>query len=169
MAQQFTKLWRKMRATWPKSDLQYFRVWEAHESGRPHLHVAQRGRFIPWKWLTKEWLKLSGSPGVDIRFIDDPSRAAGYVAKYLGKDLHRFGTLKRYVYSQGWWLEPRWIPSSDPRFFRNGHIDGRSTKEIFHEWWMVYPQVWLENHTVVAGPRAPPAIAAIRTWFDNHA
>ena len=169
MADAFTRLWRKMRAKWPDSDLQYFRVWEAHESGAPHLHVCQRGRFIPWAWLRDRWLELSGSPGVDIRFIPDPARAAGYVAKYLGKDLHRFGTLKRYVRSKTWFLDPAWVPASDPRFFRGCVIDARAIETVEYDWLNVHPQVWWEGSKLVAGPRAPPAIERMRSWVDAHA
>lgn len=166
MSEQLRRLVRTMRARWPRTVWAYFAVFEAHESGWPHLHVAMRGRFVPWHWLKNEWLKLSGSPGAHIKFVPDPSRAAGYIGKYLGKDLHKFGTSKRYWYSKDWRIDPKWVRSSDARFFRGGRVEHRSTHELAAEWWRSYPQVWWEGMSVVAGPRAPPGVEAMRRALD---
>lgn len=72
-------------------------VFEAHKSGWPHMHILARGPWISQVWLSDTWKRLTGAWCVDIRKIQDGGRAAKYVAKYLGKDLHSFKGCKR------WW------------------------------------------------------------------
>lgn len=51
-----------------------------------HVHVVVDGEFFPQKLLSDEWFAASnGSKIVDIRAIHDRSKAAAYVAKYVGK------------------------------------------------------------------------------------
>jgi len=91
-------------------EVAYFAVREATKRGWPHLHVALRSPYLPWEWLTAQWEALTGSPGVDIRPIYKSTNAAKYLAKYIGKDPHRFGTTKRYWHSRNWFdvrPEPR--------------------------------------------------------------
>lgn len=50
----------------------------------PHLHVIADARFVPHKWLTAEWLKITGdSPVVHVGRAD--ASTAKYVAKYIAK------------------------------------------------------------------------------------
>lgn len=89
----FIKLCRKKCGG---EELAYFVVFEAHEGGNPHLHIALRSPFLAQRWLKRVWYRLTRSFIVDIRAIGKVNRTAGYMSKYLGKDLHKFGTLKRY-------------------------------------------------------------------------
>jgi len=95
--------WRRLK---PGNVCQYSVVREAQENGWPHLHVAWSGAWIDWGWLKAQCTELLNSPQVDVRLIRNPKRAAGYIAKYLGKAPHRFGTLKRYWFSKGYRKEP---------------------------------------------------------------
>lgn len=79
------------------TNFSFLAVFERHESGYPHLHLLIRGKFIPWKWLRNTWEKITGSTHVDIRKIDSVGKAAFYVSKYVGKELHAFAHCKR------WW------------------------------------------------------------------
>lgn len=97
------------------AQIEYWAVFEQHKSGEAHLHVALRGwRYIPHKRLKAKWHELTGAQIVDIRKIDDPKKAARYLAKYIAKAAHKFGTSKRYWKSKGWVLnrgdetEERW-------------------------------------------------------------
>jgi hypothetical protein len=88
-----------------------FVVIERHQSGWPHAHLACSGwQFRAHKQLVALWKAVTkDSIHVDIRRI--PARATKrYLAKYLGKDLHRFGTSKRYWRTQDYlpvgWGEP---------------------------------------------------------------
>ena len=82
-------------------------VIEAHVSGYPHLHIMARGRWIDQAWLSAQCQELINSHRVHVRRIDKRSQAVGYVAKYCGKCAHRFGTCKRYWFSQDWKLRER--------------------------------------------------------------
>jgi hypothetical protein len=88
------------------ADFEFMAIFEAHESGFPHLHLLIRGAFIPWAWLTKNWTKITGSSHVDIRKVKGRKNAARYVAKYLGKDIHAFEGCKRWWRSHGYDLAP---------------------------------------------------------------
>ena len=98
----FAQLIRRIKKRCAGQVVAYFVVREAHKSGWPHHHVALRSPYIPWEWLTEQWLDISGSPGVDIRAVWKSHDAAEYLAKYIGKDPHRFGTTKRYWHSRNW-------------------------------------------------------------------
>lgn len=96
MAAAFPKFMKLCRKKCRGRELAYFAVFEAHVLGYPHLHVALRSPFLPQRWLKRVWYRLTRSYIVDIRAIGSVNRTAGYMSKYLGKDLHKFGTLKRY-------------------------------------------------------------------------
>jgi len=166
MSKHMRRLLLAIRKRWPATRWSYFAVFEAHKSGQPHLHLAMRGKFINYDWLQSRWLEISGSRGVNIKFVPDAKKAAGYIGKYLGKDLHKFGTLKRYWYSKDWRIDARWVPSSDPRFFRGARIERRTPQELEHDWGRSFRQVWWEGHALIAGPRAPPDVEAMRRAFD---
>ena len=110
----FAQLIRLIKKRCAGQSVAYFAVREATKQGWPHLHVALRSPYIPWEWLTAQWEQITGSPGVDIRAVWKSKDAAKYLAKYIGKDPHRFGTTKRYWHSRNWFAvrpEPR--PESD--------------------------------------------------------
>ena len=109
----FKLLIKRIRARWPGQEVQYFVVREATKQGWPHLHVLLRAPFLPWSWLVEQWEELSGSPGVDIRKIWRPHQAAKYVAKYIGKNPHQFGTCKRYWSSKEWQAP---VPVKEPDY-----------------------------------------------------
>lgn len=96
--------WRRLK---PGNTCEFFVVREAQKNGQPHLHIAWSGGWVDWGWLKAQVTELINSPHVDIRWIYDPKRAGRYIAKYLGKAPHRFGTMKRYWCSRGWRKEPK--------------------------------------------------------------
>ena len=98
----FAQLIRLIKKRPGCQNVAFFVVREATKQGWPHIHVALRSPYIPWKWLTAQWLAISGSPGADIRAIYGAGNAAKYLAKYIGKDPHRFGKTKRYWHSRNW-------------------------------------------------------------------
>lgn len=105
MAEALPEFIRLCRKKVGAAGLEYFCVFEAHEAGGPHLHIALRSPFIAQKWLKRVWYRLTGSFIVDIRAVGSVNRTAAYMGKYLGKDLHKFGTLKRYWQSKGYQTE----------------------------------------------------------------
>lgn len=102
MADAFAKVTRWLRQRYGGRRVQMLRIFEAHRSGRPHMHVVHRGAFVPIKELQEKWQEFTGSPGVDIRSIKKKQNVAKYVAKYIGKDVHAFKGVKRYYYTRGW-------------------------------------------------------------------
>jgi len=76
--------------------LQYFAVREATEDGWPHMHILVRAAWVPHHELSAFMAARIGSPIVKIESLKQVRSAAHYVAKYVGKGPHRFGTLKRY-------------------------------------------------------------------------
>jgi len=64
---------------------EYAAVWELHKSGFPHLHLLQKGSYIPQHLMKSLWLSLGIGAHVHIEPVDDARRAAFYVAKYMSK------------------------------------------------------------------------------------
>ena len=99
-ARRLVAAWRLIRrrflAERPNAVVEFMAVFERTKNGEPHLHIAQRGSFMPQKWLSNQMHKILGAKVVDIRYIRDQKRIAYYVAKYVGKEPFQFGTLKRY-------------------------------------------------------------------------
>jgi len=98
----FAALVRRIRKHWPGQEFAFFAVREATDQGWPHLHVALRAPFLPQAWLSEQWKALTGSFVVDIRKVWRVGNVAKYLAKYIGKAPHRFGTTKRYWSSRNW-------------------------------------------------------------------
>lgn len=96
------ELVRRIRKLGPGFPFEYFSVWEATRAGWPHLHILARTDYIEQAWLSATWADLTGAPIVDIRKVERPEDAASYVAKYVGKDPHHFGTNNRYSRSRAW-------------------------------------------------------------------
>jgi len=85
----------------------FLAVVEAQKCGNPHLHIMLRGDYIPQPWLKQRMKEEIGAEICDIRYVAKRRKLANYVAKYCGKDPHRFGTSKRYWQSPDWQLEKR--------------------------------------------------------------
>lgn len=71
---------------------EYAAVVELHENGQAHLHLMQRGDFVPQEQLSEMWERYTrksysgqGSFVVDIRKIQDNQNVKGYILKYLQK------------------------------------------------------------------------------------
>lgn len=60
-------------------------AFEFTREGWPHIHILQRGVYIPQKWLSKAWDNLGPGPVVFLRSIHSRKQAAQYVTKYLLK------------------------------------------------------------------------------------
>lgn len=105
---------------------EYAAVVEPHENGQAHIHMMQRGDFIPqaqlsdmWKVYTAKSYGGQGSFIVDIRFIQDNQNVKGYILKYLKKSWdsektdakswaalqEHYPGLNHYRLSRGWLSE----------------------------------------------------------------
>lgn len=57
-----------------------------YDEWHPHLHVLVQTQFINWSAVHTAWREITrDSTGLDFKQANDLSKAAGYVAKYLGK------------------------------------------------------------------------------------
>ena len=127
-----------------KPILEYLCVLEAHKSGWPHMHLLLRTRYIPHDWLTQKATKLLQSKVIGISYVKTGHSPAAYVAKYVGKSPHKFGTLKRYWMTSKYQQEKntdagrvfpdcwRWVQSSDdiPTIRRKWISYGREPRDI---------------------------------------
>jgi hypothetical protein len=66
---------------------QYAVICEKHKNGFPHWHLLTRGSFVPQRWLSSQWERLTGAFRVDIRRITDPDATAAYCVKYITKGM----------------------------------------------------------------------------------
>lgn len=82
----------------------YLCVFEATKKGEPHLHIIARLKWMDQRWLSNQMARLIAAPIVDIRRISSVAQVAAYVAKYIGKQPHRFKGCKRYWTTKNWRL-----------------------------------------------------------------
>ena len=130
MREAFRLLIRLIRRHHKARTVEYFRVFEAHKSGWPHLHILLRAPFITQDWLSEEWQRLTGAFIVDIRKVKNKEQAAFYVSKYIGKDLHKFEGVTRYHRSRKW-NKPK-DDQDQPKIFQGGwHKDGRAPQFFY--------------------------------------
>ena len=99
MSHAFQTLVKRLRRRKQTPEFEYVAIFEQTKKGWPHLHILTRTPYIPKHWLSKNWNELTGSYIVDVRKITDPTIAARYVAKYVGKAPHHFQGTKRYRFS----------------------------------------------------------------------
>ena len=99
-AQKLVEAWRKIRRRFldlsENNKCEFLAVFELTQLGEPHLHIVQRGSFIPQKWLSEQMKELMGAPVVDIRSVTGSKEVAKYISKYISKRNIKIGTLKRY-------------------------------------------------------------------------
>lgn len=109
-AEKLVAAWRLIRRRFLKlhrnAVVEFMAIFEKTQLGEPHLHIVQRGAFMSQRWLSSQLEQLIGAKIVDIRYVRSPKHVAWYVAKYIGKEPHQFGTLKRY------WRSTKYLPMS---------------------------------------------------------
>jgi hypothetical protein len=97
---------RKACKVYGYTAIPFLAVFEKTKRGEPHLHILARCEWIDQAWLSEQMNTRIGAPIVDIRRINSRKKAAGYVAKYAGKNPERFQGTKRYWRSQDWEVSP---------------------------------------------------------------
>ena len=99
-AAKLAEAWRivvkRIKRRFKPREFEYMAVFEATKRGEPHLHILLRSPYISQQWLSEQMDELIGAPIVDVRKVENNKHLAFYLAKYVGKDLHKFGTCKRY-------------------------------------------------------------------------
>lgn len=162
----FRRVERRFGAT-----VEYFCVAERHKSGWPHVHVAIRGwKFVHIKLLWQLWHEVTGdSDHLHVNRIP-AKRAKRYLAKYLGKDLHRFGTAKRYWCTKGFvpadfgqateeeleqWQGWRFVKEHPDDLVREYRSRGWFAHALGEGWWSMTPPPW-----EWPAQHGPPQVAA---------
>lgn len=79
-------LFKRWRRRFPGVRLDYFLVWERTKRGWPHIHLLLSAPRVAKRWLSHQWLELTGCYIVDIQPLGSLEHAASYLAKYLTKD-----------------------------------------------------------------------------------
>lgn len=167
LALSFRRFVRMLRETWGKQGIHYFVVFEAHKSGWPHMHVALRAPYMPWWYLSGLWEAVTGSPGVDIRAIPRRGRIASYVAKYLGKEVGKFGTCKRYWKSPAWSLEQLPEQDQDGNWSDIWEPREMTRRKLAEMWESMGWLVWEEDRMLYGGldpPAGARVVPASEVW-----
>lgn len=163
---------RALAKAWPKvvkaackkygyASIPYICIFEATKKGEPHLHILARVKWISQKWLSDKMDELTESPIVDIRQVKSVAQACNYVAKYIGKQPHRFATCKRYWCTRSWRLT-NWSPDDKSDGWYDGWEIRDCNLEFHRTMWEAYG--WTTEQTrnrVVA--RAPPKLVGYPT------
>lgn len=141
-ARDLAHAWRQVRLEYLAKNglgsLPFLAVFEATKNGWPHLHIVARAKWVDQAWLSKRMKALIGAPVVDVRRVKSAGQLAAYVAKYIGKDPHRFAGTKRYWRSRDY-LKPETAGDTDDK----GEVEP----------WKVVAQNWLAyaEETVALG------------------
>ncbi len=113
-AEELAHAWRRFRRAEIKrrgwKDLPFMAVFEATQTGWPHLHILARCGFIDQKRLSDFMREACGSPIVFIRKVESAARGAAYLAAYIKKAPAKFGKFKRYWRSKAWDLRTKFKP-----------------------------------------------------------
>jgi len=152
-ARQLVRAWREVvrraKRLYGYPAIPYLAVFEATKAGRPHLHILCRVKWIGQDWLSRQMQQIMGAPIVDVRRIRSRRGAALYVAKYVGKDPHRFHGVKRYWCTQGWRVTPR-----DTKPLDAGERGWPEVKEVTLATW----QYWVEQQGAFIHSEGPPLV-----------
>lgn len=87
---------KRLRRRYGPQAIEFLAIVEQTKLGEPHLHILLRSPYIPQAYISECMADLINAPIVDIRLIRNQREVVRYVAKYLTKAPHRFGTSKRY-------------------------------------------------------------------------
>lgn len=113
-------------------EFEALRVLELTKAGWPHYHLVARTNFIPQRWLSNEWDRLTGARIVDIREIKQEDRVYWYVMKYLGKQRHCPWTNRRVTLTRN--FAPRPPPPRSSSLELNGCVTEHMRPEDFFRW-----------------------------------
>jgi len=170
-AKQLVKAWRQLRIELlrgviltdegrfqfePQRELEFLAVLEATKAGEPHLHILLRSDYIPHDLISWRMEQLMGAKIVHITYLETKRKVANYVAKYMGKDPHRFGKLKRY------WTSGNWQPKKENNRDAIGQLAPlyAMVKRDLDEWTEAHRKagdlIFYEGKWVVALGEPPP-------------
>ncbi len=129
--------WNRLRTLLVKryGPMPFFRVWESHQDGYPHLHIVMlTPRFIPWAWLAWMWEQYGIGQNLDIRNksqrVDNARGLARYLCKYLAKGL----SLRSLPFTRRWGCSRGFLlPESRVKWWNLAWYDQRRNLEQAEE------------------------------------
>jgi len=157
LANALRNLMKRVRRKVAPAKVEYLAVFEATKLGNPHLHVLLRSPFLAQAWISEVMRELIGSPICDIRQVKDAGHAARYVAKYIGKEPHKFGTCKRYWTSGNWNLRRKEAEEVDDG--SRWTISEQPLKQIWLHWYNLGLCPTWRPHEWLAWGNLPESIA----------
>lgn len=147
---------RLAKTKYKLASLPYLCVFEACESGEPHMHILCRVKWISHGWLREQMRRLIGAPIVEIERVKSPKKLAFYVSKYMGKDPHRFQTCKRYWTTRDWELT-KFQPQPPPgRWHSRWQIVRTPLAELAEEWRSQGREVEVSRYRILCSWHGPP-------------
>lgn len=69
---------------------EYFSVIEFTKKDWPHIHILQRGSYVPQTWISKKWDAFGLGKIVDVRRVRGKGKVKSYLTKYLSKEGQSF-------------------------------------------------------------------------------
>jgi len=138
------------------SRFDYLCVFEATKEGEPHLHILARMPYVDQAWLSAQMGDLIEAPVMDIRAVKSQRHVAYYLAKYIGKDPHHFGTLKRYWTTRSWRVEFPVVEPENPIWTGLWYVCKWPLAVLAAGWKAKGWDVQMEDGTLVAMARDPP-------------
>jgi hypothetical protein len=148
-------LWKRIKRKQGRQARGYVKVIELTQKGTPHLHIALDCGFISQRWLSAEWLELTGSPVVDIRIIRTQRGLARYLSKYLTKASEAVASRRKFSASRAFLppyekppralgdLEPGWTYSRAPA--------DRLERALIEQGWMPWNGWYLQPSPALSG------------------
>lgn len=105
-ARRLQKAWRNYRLWWnrtkPDKEIHCIQFWDFTEVGRPHLHLAVKGTFLPI-WPLRAFMRAQiGSPQCEIEPFPPGRAGARYIAKYVRKSVYKLKGFSRYSRTHKW-------------------------------------------------------------------
>lgn len=88
---------------------EYCAIWEFTKKGWPHIHLAQRGSFIPQERLSELWASFGCGAIVDIRRVRSREALSFELTKYLLKSVRNTAILmtgRRIIQTSRGFLKP---------------------------------------------------------------
>jgi len=134
----------------------YFCVFEATKAGEPHLHILARMPYVDQAWLSAQMAALIEAPIMDIRAVKSVRHVAYYLAKYVGKDPHHFGTCKRYWTTRDWRVEHPVPEAPDPIWTTVWYVSKWPLAVLAAGWKAKGWDTAMEGTMLVAMAREPP-------------
>ena len=96
---------KRLRRYLGDDEVQFIHVKEGTKNGWPHLHVALRMKSVDHTLIRRWWKEITGAFQIDIRAVKSVKGVSKYLAKYLTKDLVKFGSYRVWSCSRGWTVD----------------------------------------------------------------